>query len=120
MHCNSPPAIIAIRSQSTSASSMLCVVKIIDFPAFDAHEKQKELNQLTSDFKKNMNEYQKEHSKPILTHAIELYKNTILPLQEENKNSKGSLKTMPKYIINKTVESIETQITYNEFKINKK
>jgi|TARA_B100000795_G_scaffold263733_1_gene243283 uncharacterized short protein YbdD (DUF466 family) len=98
------------------------------------NEKQKELNQLTSDFKKNMKEYQKEHRKPILTHAIEIYKNTILPLQEEirnlkydsitiekeeNKNSKGSLKMMPKYIINKTVESIETQMTYNEFKINK-
>lgn len=91
------------------------------------NEKQKELNQLTSDFKKNMKEYKKEDNKPILIHAIETYKNTILPLQEEirklkydnisiekeeNKNSKGALKMMPKYIINKTVQSIENQMTY--------
>ena len=31
---------------------------------------------------------------------------------EENKNSKGALKMMPKYIINKTVQSIENQMTY--------
>ena len=91
------------------------------------NEKQKELNQLTSDFKKNMKEYKKEDHKPILIHAIETYKNTILPLQEEirnlkydnisiekeeNKNSKGALKMMPKYIINKTVQSIENKMTY--------
>jgi len=40
------------------------------------NEKQKELNQLTSDFKKNMKEYKKEDHKPILIHAIETYKNT--------------------------------------------
>ena len=35
-HCNSPPAMIAIRSHKTSASSMECVVKIIDLPAFES------------------------------------------------------------------------------------
>jgi hypothetical protein len=97
-------------------------------------EKQKQLNQLASEFKKNMKEYQKEDHKPTLINSIEIYKNTILPLQEEirnltydhieiekqeSKSQRGSLKIMPKYIIHKTKESIENQMTYDEFKIIK-
>lgn len=97
-------------------------------------EKQKQLNQLVSEFKKNMKEYKKEDNKPILINSIEIYKNTILPLQEEirnlkydhieiekqeSKSQRGSLKIMPKYIIHKTKESIENHMTYDEFKIIK-
>lgn len=98
------------------------------------NEKQLELNKLISEFKKNIKEYQKEDHKPILKNTIEIYKNTILPIQEEirnlkydiiqiekieNKSSKGALKMMPSYIINKTVESMENQMTYSGFKIIK-
>ncbi len=97
-------------------------------------EKEKQLNQLISDFKKNIKEYQKEDHKPILVNSIEIYKNTILPLQEEirnlkydiieiekqeSKSQKGALKIMPTYIIHKTNMSIENQMTYDEFKIKK-
>tara|TARA_Y100000591_G_C21854102_1_gene713773 strand:+ start:10265 stop:11122 length:858 start_codon:yes stop_codon:yes gene_type:complete len=97
-------------------------------------EKQQQLNQLISEFKKNIQLYKKEDSKPLLVNSIEIYKNTILPLQEEirnlkydyieiekkeNKNQKGSLKLMPKHIIHKTKMSIENQMTYDEFKIIK-
>ena len=71
---------------------------------------------------------------PTLINSIEIYKNTILPLQEEirnltydhieiekqeSKSQRGSLKIMPKYIIHKTKESIENHMTYDEFKIIK-
>ena len=97
-------------------------------------EKEKQLNKLVSDFKKNINEYQKEDSKPILINSMDIYKNTILPLQEEirnlkfdyieiekeeSKSQKGALKVMPKYIIHKTKMSLENQMTYDEFKILK-
>ena len=98
------------------------------------NEKEKQLNQLVSDFKKNIKEYQKEDSKPILINSMDIYKNTILPLQEEirnlkfdyieiekeeSKSQKGALKVMPKYIIHKIKMSIENQMTYDEFKILK-
>lgn len=98
------------------------------------NEKQQQLNQLVSEFKKNIQEYRKNDSKPLLINSIEIYKNTILPLQEEirnlkydfieiekkeSKNQKGSLKLMPIYKIHKTKMSIENQMTYDEFKIIK-
>ncbi len=97
-------------------------------------EKQQQLNQLISEFKKNIQEYKKTDLKPLLVNSIEIYKNTILPLQDEirnlqydfieikkkeSKNQKGSLKLMPTYSIHKTKISIENQMTYDEFKIIK-
>ena len=98
------------------------------------NEKEKELNKLVSEFKKNIKDYQKQDEKPILTNSIEIYKNTILPLQKEirllkydhievekneTEGQKGFLKLMPKYIIHKTKTSIENQMTYDDFKVNK-
>ena len=98
------------------------------------NEKQQELNKLVSEFKKNIQEYKKNDSKPLLINSVEIYKNTILPLQDEirnlkfdfieiekkeSKNQKGSLKLMPIYTIYKTKMSIENQMTYDEFKIIK-
>lgn len=98
------------------------------------NEKQQQLNKLVSEFKKNIQEYKKNDSNPLLINSIEIYKNTILPLQEEirnlkfdfieiekkeSKNQKGSLKLMPIYKIHKTKMSIENQMTYDEFKIIK-
>ena len=52
------------------------------------NEKQQQLNKLVSEFKKNIQENKKNDSKPLLINSIEIYKNTILPLQEEIRNLK--------------------------------
>ena len=98
-------------------------------------EKQKQLNQLISDFKKNILEYKKTNNKSILTDIIKIYKNGIIPLQDEirgykydeifiekkenNKGNKGSLKLMPLYIIHKTKENIDSKMTQSNFKVIK-
>ena len=98
-------------------------------------EKEKTLNNLVSEIKKFIVEYKKTNNKSILSDLINMYKNTILPLQDElrqhkydeifiekkenNKGNKGSLKLMPKYIIHKSNTSIENKMTYNKFKVIK-
>lgn len=98
-------------------------------------EKEKTLNNQISEIKKFIVNYKKTNNKSILSDIIDMYKNTILPLQDEirqhkyneifiekkenNKGNKGSLKLMPKYIIHKTKESIENKMTYTKFKVIK-
>jgi len=55
-------------------------------------KKQKELNQLINDFKKNIRAYKKENiligRTKILTDSIQIYKNVIVPLQNEIRDLK--------------------------------
>ena len=98
------------------------------------NEKQKQLNQHISDFKKNIVLFKESNNKALLSDTILLYKNTIMPLQdeirnltykritiekEENAKKKGSLKLMPKFIVQKSKLTIEDKMTYDNFKIIK-
>ena len=75
-------------------------------------EKQKQLNQIISTFKKNIKMYKETGEKGILKDTLQIYKNVIIPLQnnirnmkyqeifiEKTKNSNGKFtkKTMPTY-----------------------
>lgn len=98
-------------------------------------EKELQLNNLISDFKKNISNYNTTKEKSILKNSIEMYKNNILPLTEEirnlkndyiniekieiNSGMKGNLKLMPQYVVNKVNESLENQMTYTDFKVLK-
>lgn len=99
------------------------------------HDKQLELNRLISDFKKFMIEYKKTNNKSLLSDTIQLYKNGIIPLQDElrnlkydeifiekkenNKGNKGNLKLMPEYIVHKTKISINNKMSIDNYKIKK-
>ena len=97
------------------------------------NEKQKQLNQHIGDFK-NIVLFKESNNKALLSDTILLYKNTIIPLQdeirnltykritiekEENAKKKGSLKLMPKFIVQKSKLTIEDKMTYDNFKIIK-
>lgn len=75
-------------------------------------EKQKQINQIISTFKKNIKMYKQTREKSILKDTLQIYKNVIIPLQnnirnmkyqeifiEKTKNSNGKFtkKTMPTY-----------------------
>jgi hypothetical protein len=88
-------------------------------------EKQKQLNQLISTFKKNIKMYKENNEKSILTDSLQIYKNIIIPLQndirnikyqeifiEKTKNSNGKFtkKTMPTYHFTPRIISDENKI----------
>ena len=52
------------------------------------HKKQKQLNQLVSDFKKNIKQYQQSGENSLLRDSLEIYKNVIMPLSIEIRNLK--------------------------------
>ena len=52
------------------------------------HKKQKQLNQLISNFKKNIKQYQQSGENSLLSDSLEIYKNVIMPLQTEIRNLK--------------------------------
>ena len=52
------------------------------------HKKQKLLNQLVSDFKKNIKQYQQSGENSLLRDSLEIYKNVIMPLSIEIRNLK--------------------------------
>ena len=54
----------------------------------ELHKKQKLLNQLVSDFKKNIKQYQQSGEKSLLTDSLEIYKNVIMPLLIEIRSLK--------------------------------
>ena len=100
-------------------------------------KKQKELNQLISDFKKNMRIYKKENvligRTKILNDSLQIYKNIIIPLQNEiralkyhkiymdktsTNNSKGKQKTMPIFHFCPSKFDIEnTVVQNNDFEV---
>ena len=100
-------------------------------------KKQKELNQLISDFKKNMRMYKKENvligRVKILNDSLEIYKNVMIPLQNEiralkyhkiymdktsTNNSKGKQKTMPLFHFYPSKFDIEnTVVQNNDFEV---
>jgi len=51
-------------------------------------KKQKQLNQLISDFKKNIKQYQQSGENSLLSDSLQIYKNVIMPLQTEIRNLK--------------------------------
>lgn len=98
-------------------------------------EKEMQLNNLISDFKKNIQSYKKTNERGLLANSLEIYKTTILPLIEEirnlkndyiniekietNSGMKSNLKLMPQYVIHKVDESLESQTTFTDFKVSK-
>tara|TARA_B100000900_G_scaffold164855_1_gene139917 strand:- start:1414 stop:2409 length:996 start_codon:yes stop_codon:yes gene_type:complete len=54
----------------------------------ELHKKHKKLNQLVSDFKKNIKQYQQSGEKSLLTDSLEIYKNVIMPLLIEIRSLK--------------------------------
>tara|TARA_B100000035_G_scaffold315321_1_gene335227 strand:- start:636 stop:1514 length:879 start_codon:yes stop_codon:yes gene_type:complete len=93
-------------------------------------DKQKQLNNLVNDYKKNISEYKKSGEISILNDALLIYKNVILPLQNEirqykyqkifidshSKSNTGKInkKEMPVYHITKQQISIENRYVNNE------
>jgi len=93
-------------------------------------DKQKELNNLVNDYKKNISEYKKSGEISILNDALVIYKNVILPLQNEirqnkyqeifidsySKSNTGKInkKEMPIFHITKQRISIENRYVNNE------
>ena len=97
--------------------------------------KEKELNKLVSEFKKYMMEYKKTNDRSILVNNLDIYKNTILPLQDEIRNlkfneilieqeevakkSRSNLKLMPRYVVKKVKENFNSKTQTRDFKVIK-
>ena len=54
----------------------------------ELEKNQKEFNQLVSDFKKNIKQYQETEDKDLLSDTIQIYKNSIIPIQLKIRNLK--------------------------------
>ena len=92
-------------------------------------KKQKEFNQLVSDFKRNIKLYQQNGEIPLLNDTLETYKNIIIPLQNEirdlkyqviymekisqSNNGKINKKEMPIFHFTPTKINIENKIFYD-------
>ena len=97
-------------------------------------KKLKKLNQLTSDFKRNIKLYKNENvligRKKILTDTLQIYKNVIMPLENEIRNLKYQIiymdklsqnkggdknkKNMPIYHFNPMKFSLDNRIIHNQ------
>ena len=92
-------------------------------------KKQKEFNQLVSDFKRNIKQYQQNGEISLLNDTLETYKNIIIPLQNEirdlkyqviymekisqSNNGKINKKEMPIFHFTPTKINIENKIFYD-------
>tara|TARA_B100000035_G_scaffold185907_1_gene158622 strand:+ start:1376 stop:2260 length:885 start_codon:yes stop_codon:yes gene_type:complete len=109
---------VAIVNEETGENTYISKKEILK-------DKQKELNQIINTFKKNIKEFKETGEISFLTDTLQIYKNVVIPLQnqirnlkyqeiiiEKTKNSSGKFakKEMPTYHFTKTILSDENKI----------